>query len=144
MEAAIEDLNDPTFDPYVADDEMYGSEEDPYAALHEMRSRGAVLSLDAAESNRTAAMAADRYGRSFIALSHEAVECVLHDASVFSNSPFQSSLGVSFGRTLSVMDPPEHPQYRKILQKAFHPSIVAKWGDGIVAPVVDDLVSKCD
>jgi hypothetical protein len=33
----IEDLIDPSFDPYTADDQMYGNEEDPYAVLREMR-----------------------------------------------------------------------------------------------------------
>src|SRR5688572_30667315 len=100
MTETIEDLSDQTFDPHTADDEMYGNEEDPYAALRQMRAKGSVLTLDATEGNRTAAMAAGRYDRSFIALSHEAVEQVLNDASVFSNSPFESSLGVTFGRTL--------------------------------------------
>jgi cytochrome P450 len=138
----IEDLSDQTYDPYIADDEMYGSEEDPYSPLHAMRATGDVIPLDASEANTVAAMAGDRYARSFVALSHEAVKQVLNDATTFSNSPFRDSLGVSFGQTLSVMDPPEHTRYRKILQKAFRPNVVVGWGDGIVAPVIDDLVSK--
>lgn len=138
----IEDLSDQTYDPYIADDEMYGSEEDPYSPLHAMRATGDIIPLDASEANTVAAMAGDRYARSFVALSHEAVKQVLNDATTFSNSPFRDSLGVSFGQTLSVMDPPEHTRYRKILQKAFRPNVVVGWGDGIVAPVIDDLVSK--
>jgi cytochrome P450 len=142
MTLAIEDLSDQSYDPYVADDEMYGSEEDPYAELHLLRARGPVISLDASAGTNVAAMAGDQYQQSFIALSHEAVKQVLNDATIFSNSPFRASLGVSFGQTLSVMDPPEHTRYRKILQAAFRPNIVAGWGDGIVAPVIDDLVSR--
>jgi len=139
---AIEDLDDPTFDPYLADDEMYGSDENPYADLHALRAQGAVIRLEASAGTPTAAMAGDEYQDSFIALSHEAVREVLSDATVFSNSPFRANLGVSFGQTLSVMDPPEHTGYRKILQMAFRPNIVAGWGDGIVAPVIEELVSK--
>jgi cytochrome P450 len=138
----IEDLGDQTYDPYIADDEMYGNDDDPYAPLHAMRALGPVLPIDASESNQTAAMAGDRYERSFVALSHAAVEQVLNDATTFSNSPFRANLGVSFGQTLSVMDPPEHTGYRKILQKAFRPNVVLGWGDGIVAPVIEDLVSR--
>src|SRR5262249_33870591 len=43
--------------------------------------------------------------------------------------------------TVSVMDPPEHTGYRKILQKAFRPNIVQHWGDDIVAPVIEELMS---
>jgi cytochrome P450 len=139
---AIEDLSDPTFDPYVADDEMYGSDENPYAELHALRAQGAVIRLEASAGTPTAAMAGDQYQDSFIALSHEAVKQVLNDATTFSNSPFRANLGVSFGQTLSVMDPPEHTRYRKILQTAFRPNIVAGWGDGIVATVLEQLVSK--
>jgi cytochrome P450 len=138
----IEDLSDHTYDPYIADDEMYGSEEDPYSPLHAMRATGDLIPLDANEGTTVALMAGDRYAHSFIALSHSAVEQVLNDATTFSNSPFLDSLGVSFGQTLSVMDPPEHTRYRKILQKAFRPNVVLGWGDGIVAPVIEQLVSK--
>src|SRR5262245_54125622 len=121
---------------------MFGNEEDPYSPLHAMRATGHVVPLDASDGTSVTAMAADRYAQSFVALSHEAVEQVLNDATTFSNSPFRDSLGVSFGQTLSVMDPPEHTRYRKILQKAFRPNVVLGWGDGIVDPVIEELVSR--
>jgi cytochrome P450 len=39
------------------------------------------------------------------------------------------------------MDGSEHSRYRVILQKAFLPQTVAAWGDDIVEPVVDRLMS---
>ena len=60
--------------------------------------------------------------------------------STFSNRSFEPTLGAAFGHTVSVMDPPEHTRYRRILQQAFRPTIVQEWGADIVAPVVDELV----
>jgi cytochrome P450 len=40
------------------------------------------------------------------------------------------------------MDAPEHSRYRRILQKAFLPQHVAKWGETLVDPVVHQLMSK--
>ena len=40
------------------------------------------------------------------------------------------------------MDPPEHPRYRRIFQKAFLPQTVAKWGESVVDPVVNDLMDE--
>ena len=39
------------------------------------------------------------------------------------------------------MDPPEHTQYRNILQKAFRPAVVMGWGEKIVAPVVEEPIA---
>jgi hypothetical protein len=33
----IEDLSDQSFDPYIADDTMFGDIEGPYSILHELR-----------------------------------------------------------------------------------------------------------
>lgn len=139
---SIEDLSDTSYDPYVADDDMYGDELDPYAALHSLRDQGPVVPLEFGEGTDTAALAASQYARSFMAVSHAAVLEVLNDATTFSNSPFRANLGVAFGQTLSVMDPPEHTQYRRILQRAFRPAVVLGWGDGIVAPVIDELAAS--
>ena len=76
----------------------------------------------------------------FVVLVYDAVDQVLNNPRVFSNRAFEPTLGAAFGHTVSVMDPPEHTAYRKILQKAFRPNIVQAWGNDIVAPVIDELV----
>jgi cytochrome P450 len=50
-------------------------------------------------------------------------------------------LGLSFGRTITAMDAPEHTRYRRIFQKAFLPTIVAQWGERLVDPVVTTLLA---
>ena len=76
----------------------------------------------------------------FMVLSFAGVDQILNDPITFSNRSFEPTLGAAFGHTVSVMDPPEHTRYRRILQQAFRPSVVQAWGADIVAPVVDELV----
>jgi cytochrome P450 len=38
------------------------------------------------------------------------------------------------------MDPPEHTKYRKLFQRAFTPTALAKWGREVVTPVVHRLI----
>jgi cytochrome P450 len=73
-------------------------------------------------------------------LSFAGVDQILNDPATFSNRSFEPTLGAAFGHTVSVMDPPEHTRYRRILQQAFRPAIVQQWGADIVAPVVEELV----
>ena len=73
-------------------------------------------------------------------LSFAGVDQVLNDPVTFSNHAFDPTLGAAFGHTVSVMDPPEHTRYRKILQHAFRPPMVQAWGADIVRPVVEELV----
>jgi cytochrome P450 len=76
----------------------------------------------------------------FTVLSFAAVDQILNDPVTFSNRSFEPTLGAAFGHTVSVMDPPEHSRYRRILQQAFRPAVVQQWSADIVAPVVDELV----
>src|SRR3546814_12606020 len=39
------------------------------------------------------------------------------------------------------MDAPIHTRFRKIFQKAFLPQVVAQWGESVVDPVVNRLMS---
>jgi cytochrome P450 len=76
----------------------------------------------------------------FLILGYEAVEKVFLDPITYSNKTYDRNIGISFGKSVSVMDAPEHPRYRKIFQKAFLPNTVAKWGDTLVDPVIDSLM----
>jgi len=75
-------------------------------------------------------------------LSYDEVARVLSDYNSFSNEIFKKTLGLTFGRTLSAMDPPEHGKYRRIFQKAFLPQYIARWGTEIVDVVVNELIGK--
>jgi cytochrome P450 len=77
----------------------------------------------------------------FMVLGYETVQRVLAQPDLFTNGgAYMHSLGRSFGRTVTVMDGAEHQRFRMIFQKAFLPQTVAKWGESVVQPVVDDLM----
>ena len=139
--APIEDLADPTFDPILADEVMFGDLLDPYPVLARLREAGGVQVGDFRVAMGLSPSPPNAYAPHYLVLSYSAVEYVLNHPELFSNQSFLPTLGASFGHTVSVMDPPEHTGYRKILQAAFRPDKVQAWGDGIVAPVIEDLVS---
>jgi cytochrome P450 len=138
----IEDLSDPTFNPYLADDVMFGDVVDPYAVIAELRAEGPVVPGSYSERLGVPSRPEVPNSGHYMVLSFEGVNQVLNDPITFSNKAFEPTLGAAFGHTVSVMDPPEHTRYRKILQKAFRPNIVQQWGDGIVAPVIDELIAN--
>jgi cytochrome P450 len=138
----IEDLADPTFNPYLADEVVFGDILDPYAVIAGIRAEGPVVPGSYRERLGLPPQPELTSSGRYMVLSFGAVDQVLNDPVTFSNKAFEPTLGAAFGHTVSVMDPPEHTRYRRILQKAFRPNIVQQWGDGIVAPVIEELVSQ--
>jgi cytochrome P450 len=137
----IEDLADPTFNPYLADEVVFGDILDPYSVIAGIRAEGPVVAGSYRERLGLPPQPELASSGRYMILSFAAVDQVLNDPVTFSNKAFEPTLGAAFGHTVSVMDPPEHTRYRRILQKAFRPNIVQQWGDGIVAPVIEELVS---
>ena len=78
----------------------------------------------------------------YIVVGYDEVVRCLTEPQNFSNEAYKLNLGISFGRSVSTMDPPEHARYRRIFQKAFLPQTVAKWGESVVDPVVNDLMAE--
>src|SRR5580765_302184 len=120
----IEDLEDKTFDPYLSDELIFGDLHDPYPRLTELLAQGPVVQGSYSDLMGIPSMPSDRWSDDYMVLSFEAVDQVLNDPVTFSNQAFEPTLGAGFGHTVSMMDPPEHTKYRKILQKAFRPNIV--------------------
>src|SRR5262245_14913010 len=142
LTARIEDLEDQPFDPFLSDEVMFGDTADPYARIAELRAQAPVVAGD-----YTAVAGVPRQPEGdlgtrphYMVLSFAGVDQVLNDPVTFSNHSFDPTLGAAFGHTVSVMDPPEHTRYRKILQHAFRPPVVQAWGADIVGPVVEELV----
>lgn len=136
---AIEDLADPTFDPYLADEVMFGDCVDPYRRIDELRALGPVVPGTYREFIGTPPEPIDPSIPTYMVNSFAAVDEIMGHPDIFSNHSFDPTLGVVFGPILSVMDPPEHTGYRKVLQKGFRPPIVQTWGETVVDPVIDDL-----
>jgi hypothetical protein len=53
----IEDLSDQTFNPYLADDAVFGDMEDPYSVIQEIRREGPVVAESYLVSGKPASSA---------------------------------------------------------------------------------------
>ena len=135
----IEDLTDSSFDPYLADEVMFGDCLDPYQRIDELRSTGPVIPGTYREFLGTIPEPIDPSIPTYVVSSFAAVDQIMSNPDIFSNHSFDPTLGVVFGPILSVMDPPEHTKYRKVLQQGFRPPIVQTWGETVVDRIINDL-----
>jgi cytochrome P450 len=139
----LEDLSDPTFDPFVIEKLSTGNCPDPYPQIHALREQGPVVEGSYRSHFTDVPDVQMGHLPQVMVLGHDAVLHVLTHPEIFTNKEaFAPSLGRAFGNTVTVMDAPEHPRYRKIFQKAFLPQVVAKWGETVVDPVVERLMAK--
>ena len=139
----IVDFDDASFNPFISDEVAFGDIEDPYSVLADLRAqKGAVIEGDYRNLFSPYPDLTLQDFQHYIVLGYDEVLQVLNDAETFTNKAFQFNLGKSFGRSISTMDAPEHQRYRRIFQKAFLPQVVAQWGETLVDPVVDRLLSR--
>ncbi len=136
----IQEFDDTSYDPFSSDDINFGDTLDPYALIAQWRAQAPVLEGDyRPKMGLQSAMYPDR--KAFTVVGSDEVLKVLTDTDNFSNEGYKSNLGATFGMgSISVMDNPEHGQWRKIFQKIFLPQFVKHWGESIVDPVVHNLM----
>ena len=137
----IQEYDDPSYDPFIADDINFGDTPDPYPLIAQWRAQASVLEGDyRPKMGLQSATYPDR--KSFTVVGSDEVLTVLTDTDRFSNHGYRFNIGETFGQgSISVMDNPEHGRWRKIFQKIFLPQYVKLWGDTIVDPVVNDLMA---
>ncbi|HSV45416.1 MAG TPA: cytochrome P450, partial [Ramlibacter sp.] len=138
----IQDFADPSYDPFVSDEAAFGNCEDPYPQLAAWRAQGPVHKMDYRSAMGLYPDVTMADLEHYLVLGYEAVEKIFLDPVTYSNKTYARNLGISFGRSVSTMDAPEHARFRKIFQKAFLPNVVAKWGDTLVDPVVHALMDQ--
>jgi cytochrome P450 len=137
----LEDLEDRSFDPFEMEKLSHGTADDPYPTIHALMAKGRVHKgayrdfFDAVPDVQMAGL------NHYVVLGYDLIQQVLLDPETFTNrEAFQHNLGRSFGRTVTVMDGAEHARFRRIFQRAFLPQVVAKWGESVVDPAVNDLM----
>jgi cytochrome P450 len=140
----IRDLDDRTFDPFRDDVLAWGDLPDPFPRLQELARESWIHEVEYRRlfMETPNAMMAKYDFRYFTVFGYDNCVEMLADAEVFSSEFLKINLGISFGKTISGMDAPEHLRYRKIFQKAFLPHQVRKWGEPVVAPVIEGLLGK--
>jgi len=137
----LRDLDDAEFNPFLDERLFFGETDDPYPRIAELRAQGAVL-----EGDYRVAMGLYPDGTHpagvphFMVLGYDAVSKVLLSPQQFSQHAYTFNLGRTFGKSVSIMDGPEHARYRRIFQKVFLPQYVRAWGGTVVDPVVQDLM----
>lgn len=139
----LEDLDDPNFDVFAIESAFRGDYDDVYPVIEQLRQQGSV------HKGEFRALFTDLIDEEvhhlphYMVLGYDACQRVLMDGETFTNAEaFKHSLGKSFGNTVTCMDGAEHQRIRKVLQKAFLPNVVSRWGDSLVQPVVDRLMSR--
>ena len=138
----IVDFDDPTFDPFTTCDlsQGFGDVVDPYPQFHALHRKGTVLKGDLRQELGLQPFAVWAEYPSWMVFGYETVARVLGDAETFSNSLWQRIFNDCFGDSITAMDAPEHPRYRRLFQKAFLPQTVARWGEELVPRVVGSLI----
>jgi cytochrome P450 len=144
MPLRIQDFDDASFNPSIAFNRGHGSDlvRDPYPQLARMRDQAPV---QAGDLRLAFGMAPDMTMQGLdhvMVLGYDEVMQVLGDQATYANSVYLRNLGVGFGRSITTMDPPEHPKYRKLFQRAFTPAALAKWGKEVIEPVVHKFIDR--
>ncbi len=138
----IVDFDDKNYDPFADADAVFATDADPFEVMSAMRKQGPVHEREyrvALGQSSAASVQANR--RCFMVVSYNEVLEVITHPEIYSSTIFESILGLSFGRTITAMDAPEHTRYRRIFQRAFLPNVVSKWAETLVDPVVDSLLA---
>lgn len=142
MVGRLRDFEDADFDPFIEEKLFFGDHQDPYPLLAELRTRGGAMRGDYREvMGLSPDITHPPEAGHYMILSYEEVGNALLAPQIFSNKAYSFNLGASFGRSVSTMDAPEHPRFRRIFQKLFLPQHVKHWATSIVDPVVADLMA---
>jgi cytochrome P450 len=138
--APIVDFDDRNYNPFLRDEDAYGDIEDLHSVLAPLRERAPVHRCDLLTLLGWAPDTNFSSMPQFTVLGYQEVLEVDGDPQTYSIDAYENNLGLTFGRTLSLLNPPEHTRIRRVFQRAFLPNIVAKWGDEIVSPTVNGLI----
>ncbi len=138
----IRDFTD-DFDPFTALLKAGGEGHilDPYPQLADMRRKAAVQEVDLHTAFGIPKHTTIGDRRIFTILSWDAVNHVLNTAEDFPNKIYETNLGITFGKTITAMDPPEHTKYRRLVQSAFTPKVLQSLRPMFQA-VIDRLVDQ--
>jgi cytochrome P450 len=63
-------------------------------------------------------------GKAFMVLGFKQCNELLLDHQHYSNHAYESSVGITFGKSITTMDPPHHLKYRRLFQSAFTPKML--------------------
>ena len=112
--------------------------DDPYPYLAAARRTGSVLTdwplpvVEAPPAGETR----------FCVLGYDETITVLRDHETYSSQLLSEVMGPHFAQTMIAMDEPEHRAHRALVAPAFRPKLLARWEQGLVQRVVDELIDS--
>lgn len=138
----IRDFDDASYDPFTAMKVSAGEAElrDIYPELRRLRQLNPVFDGDLRSHFGLPPDITLREVRDVALLGHKEVVRALTDTATFSNVIYNHNLGVSFGRSITTMDNPEHGRFRRLFQTAFSPRMVSAWGEEIIPRLINQLI----
>lgn len=138
----IRDFDDPGYNPFTAM-KLLGGERavgDFYPELRRLRLISPVFEGDLKAHFGLHPDLTMAGLRQVAILGHAEARQVLMSPDRFSNRVYERNLGVYFGKSVTVMDDPDHRRYRALFQKAFLPKSISQWGDEIIPRVINRLI----
>jgi cytochrome P450 len=139
----LQDFDDPDYDPDVSDELAHGEILDIYTPLRKAAQMGPVQEAD---FYKIVGLPSDPtyYDRPvFTIFGYDDIRGIMSNLDIVSQDHFRYALGLTFGPfSLTAIDPPHHPRYRRIFQKAFLPNVISGWSEEFVEPVIIDLIDK--
>ena len=76
----------------------------------------------------------------FTVFGYDAAVEALLDPERFSSTAYDTIIGHVFGRSVIEMDPPEHRDYRMLLQPSLGPRTMSAWNADIIAPLITEMI----
>ncbi|MEU4312091.1 cytochrome P450 [Nocardia sp. NPDC024068] len=119
------------------DDVVSGDVRDPYTELARLRREQPIQRIE------LSTMPGDNTLPLFIAYRHDDIRQLLRDNETFSSAIIIQAFGDVLGRHVMLgMDEPEHGRHRALVSKAFTQKALAKWEDGLVREVGNQLIDR--
>jgi cytochrome P450 len=119
----------------VFDDVVSGDVRDPYTEMARLRREEGIQRID------MSVMPGEEGKPLFIVYRHEDIATMLRDNETFSSAIVIQAFGEVLGqRVMLGMDEPEHGRHRALVSKAFSPKALARWEEGLVGRVGNELI----
>lgn len=140
----IADFDDLNFNPFTAQALNFpkGAMLDPYPEIALLRSQGPVWKGNYRSHCGYNPDLTLEHLQHYAVLDYDAVSSVLTNPELYSNKINLYNIGVSFGRSVTTMDPPDHTRFRKLFQRAFMRPMIQKWADELIPNVVNSIVDE--
>src|SRR3954471_9648742 len=139
---AIRDFDDPDFNPFTVSEQLAGQAgvSEIYPELRRLRHLSPVQEMDPRLHFGTAPDGTLEGYRKWVILGHKLVTQGLTNPALFSSRAFERNMLHMFGRSITMMDAPEHRSYRMLFQQAFAPNMLDEWRDNLVPKLIDELI----